>query len=84
MSGRNLLTTVIGILLVVTLWKPLLWLAVIVLIAMGIFFGKVLVESTQVREEIARDPDAYFEKQKNGTVIDAEYTVTEVEEPDNE
>ena len=68
-------------------WRPIVWIALIGMVALIIFGLKVLITSSKVKDEINQDPNAYFEqfeKSKksqdvfDADVIDVEYTEKEV------
>lgn len=76
--------SVIGIVAVLCVfWKPLLWLAAILLIVLALFIGRILWESVSIKRRIERDPDGYFassapQTSHDDNVIEAEYTEQEV------
>ena len=59
------------------LWPILKWLVLIILVVAVVLFVVVSIQSKKTKEEIEKDPKAYFAKQE---VIEAEYKEKEVEE----
>ena len=66
-----------AIALMAALWPILKWLVLIILVIGIVLFVIVSIQSKKTREEIEKDPKAYFAKQN---VIEAEYKEKEVEE----
>ncbi|MBQ6654382.1 MAG: hypothetical protein IJM79_02535 [Erysipelotrichaceae bacterium] len=60
----DIIMTIGSIILFLILWPLIKWFALIVLILTVIFGIKVAHDSKQVREEIEKDPEAYFAAQQ--------------------
>jgi flagellar biosynthesis/type III secretory pathway M-ring protein FliF/YscJ len=86
--GSSLLKIVAAIAFVVVIcifWRPILWVIIILVVFFAIWIGVVLYRANKIKKEMDKDPEAYFdqqrqqqEKEASKDVIDAEYTEKEV------
>ena len=79
------LSLFLGLMLLMLLWRPLVWLLIIAMIVLGVFGLRVVLKSSQIKKEMEKDTDTYFKQYetKQGPdvskdIIDVEYTEKEV------
>ena len=60
----KVLLAIIGIAIVAVFWRELLWIALILGIGFIIFSFVTAKKAVEVKEEIDKDPETYFEKQQ--------------------
>lgn len=76
----DLIFSVIVLIMVIVLWPILKWVAIILLCMFAFFVIKVLIESRQLKKEIQKNPQAYYNNSSNHDVIDAQYSEKEIKE----
>lgn len=72
----------LGIMLLMLLWRPIVWLLIIVMVVLAVFGLRVVLRSSQIKKDMEKDTEAYFQQQEtpdvSKDVIDVEYTEKEV------
>ena len=77
----------LGIMLLMLLWRPLVWLLLIVMAILLVMGLRIVFKSSQIKKEMEQDTERYFQQYEQQTskqdvssadVIDVEYTEKEV------
>ncbi|MDD6467345.1 MAG: hypothetical protein PUF50_04085 [Erysipelotrichaceae bacterium] len=69
-------------LLIGILWRPLIWVMLIVMAVLIVIGLRIIFQTHRIKEEMDQQPQQYFENQEHRIhpedVIDVEYTESEV------